>query len=343
MLTPLLHLEASNGEELDQFGSGMALDGDTLVVGAPRESSAAAGVGGDQADNSAVDSGAVYVFRRTGTTWQQEAYVKASNTGGGILGPDGNFGPGDFFGTSVALLGDTLVVGALFEDSAATGVGGDQADDSAGDSGAVYVFRRTGTVWQQEAYLKPPDTEAGANFGGSLVLADDTLVVGAPSRDPGGAVYVFRRSGSTWALEALLEGTEVGDYDEFGASLALAGDTLAIGAVGRPGDSGAAHVFQRSGSAWAQESYLQAPSPSPDDFFGTSVALAGDTLFAGASGSDGGGTVHVFRRAGTLWQQETEIEPLDGAPSDFFGESLAVLDGVLAVGRSGAVYLFDAQ
>jgi hypothetical protein len=107
----------------------VALSGDTLAVGAHREDSAAQGVGGNQADDTASSSGAVYVFWRTGTAWQQEAYLKASNTGAG-----------DAFGASVALAGDTLAVGAYGEDSAAQGVGGDEADDSAGNSGAVYIF-----------------------------------------------------------------------------------------------------------------------------------------------------------------------------------------------------------
>src|SRR5690606_20389410 len=104
--------------------------------GAHHEASAATGVDSDQADNSASSSGAVYVFKRTGVVWEQEAYLKASNTGAD-----------DNFGSSVSLSGDALAVGAFGEDSAATGVGGDQLDNSASGSGAVYVFKRSGSVW----------------------------------------------------------------------------------------------------------------------------------------------------------------------------------------------------
>ena len=131
------YLKASNTGASDLFGLSVALSGDTLAVGAYFEGSAATGIDGNQADNSAVSSGAVYVFTRTGGVWSQQAYLKASNTGG-----IDQFGlGGDQFGYSVALSGDTLAVGARNEASAATGVNGNQADNSAPTSGAVYVYR----------------------------------------------------------------------------------------------------------------------------------------------------------------------------------------------------------
>jgi hypothetical protein len=123
------YLKASNSGAEDRFGTSVALSGNTLAVGASLEDSAAQGVGGNQDDNSASASGAVYVFLRTGTAWLQEAYLKASNSDSV-----------DVFGHTVALSGDTLAVGAIYEASAAQGVGGNQDDNSAADSGAVYVF-----------------------------------------------------------------------------------------------------------------------------------------------------------------------------------------------------------
>ncbi len=229
------YLKASNTDADDYFGVSVALSGDTLAVGAYREDSSATGVGGDQADNSAADSGAVYIFRRDGSSWAQEAYVKASNTG-----------VGDLFGYSVALSGDTLAVGARGEDSSATGVGGDQADNSAGGSGAVYIFRRDGTSWAQQAYLKASNTGTDDLFGDSVALSGDTLAVGAYFEDSSatgvggdqadnsaaqsGAVYIFRRDGSSWAQEAYLKASNTGAGDLFGSSVALSGDTLAVGA-----------------------------------------------------------------------------------------------------------------
>ena len=123
-------MKASNTVTRDYFGFSVSLSGDTLAVGAYIESSNATGVNGNQSDNSATRSGAVYIFTRSGTTWSQQAYLKASNTGAG-----------DYFGHSVSLSGDTLAVGAKSEASSATGINGDQKDNGAGSSGAVYVRR----------------------------------------------------------------------------------------------------------------------------------------------------------------------------------------------------------
>ena len=260
--TQQAYLKASNTEALDSFGSTLALSGDTLVVGASSEDSNATGVGGNQADNSASGSGAVYVFTRTGVVWTQQAYLKASNTEAS-----------DAFG-GVALRGDTLVVSAGGEDSNATGVGGNEADNSASGSGAVYVFTRTGVVWTQQAYLKASNTEASDSFGNSLGLSGDILVVGAINEDSNatgvggnqadnsasesGAVYVFRRTAGVWAQENYVKAPNAEAGDRF-RIVAVDGDTLAVGAhledsnatgVGgnqadnSTSNSGAVYVFQ---------------------------------------------------------------------------------------------------
>jgi len=174
------YVKASNKGAGDEFGSSVAVDGDTVVVvGAPIEDSSSTGVGGLDND-SASGSGAAYVFTRTGTTWTQQAYVKASNTGAG-----------DQFGFSVAVDGDTVVVGAPFEDSSSMGVGG-LDNDSASGSGAAYVFTRTGAAWTEQAYVKASNTGAGDYFGFSVAVSGDTVVVGAQAEDIfAGAAYMF--------------------------------------------------------------------------------------------------------------------------------------------------------
>jgi hypothetical protein len=163
------YLKASNTGAGDNFGSSVAISGDTLVVGAELEGSKATGVNGNQSDNSATEAGAAYVFVRNWTNWSQQVYLKASNTGS-----VDNFG-----GASVAIFGDTVVVGAPYEASNATGVNGDQSDNSAPGAGAAYVFVRSATNWSQQAYLKPSNTRAFGEFGLSLAISGDTVVVGA--------------------------------------------------------------------------------------------------------------------------------------------------------------------
>ena len=307
--TQQAYVKASNTEADDGFGWDVTLsdDGNTLAVGAPGEDSAATGVNGDQADNNRIDAGAVYVFTRdTGGVWTQQAYVKASNT-------DAD----DSFGISVTLSddGNTLAVGAGGEDSAATGVNGDQTDNNRIDAGAVYVFTRgSGGVWTQQAYVKASNTGLSNLFGGVTLSGDgNTLAVGADREsstatgvngnrnDDGGpapasgAVYVFTRdTGGVWTQQAYVKASNTGAYDGFGWDVTLSddGNTLAGGAHyecstatgvngNQPNDSapaaGAVYVFTRdSGGVWMQQAYVKASNTDAYDYFGTSVTLSDD-------------------------------------------------------------------
>ena len=361
------YLKASNTNADDLFGLNIALSNDTLVVGAPQESSSATGVNGDQADNTMQNSGAVYVFTRTAGVWSQQAYLKASNTGSG-----------DGFGWRVAIAGDTLAVGAPFEGSNATGVNGNQADNSAQRAGAVYVFTRTGGIWTQQAYLKASNTEAGDEFGIAVALVGDTLAVGAwledsnatgvngnqadNSMSQGGAVYVFTRAAGVWSQQAYLKASNFGGW--FGFSLAIAGDTLAVGAPVESGAAtgvngndanntapaaGAVYVFSRTGGIWTQQAYIKASNTDAGDRFGHSVGLDGDTLVVGApfeasatNGVNGdqtdnsapvAGAVYVFTRNAGIWSQHAYLKASNTGPEQYFGgNSVAILGDVLAVG-----------
>lgn len=294
------YVKASNTGSGDGFGVSVALstDGNTLAVGATAEASGASGINGDQSDNSANQSGAVYLFTRNSFGWSQQAYLKASNTGAG-----------DTFGTSLALTneGNTLAVGAIAEGSSATGINGNQADNSAPVSGAVYVFNRSGAVWSQQAYIKASNTDSFERFGGSVSLADsgDTLAVGAYFENGdiplSGAVYVFSRNSNIWTQDAYLKASNPDANDRFGAALTLSGDgnSLAVGAlfessnaIGVGGDqndnsalkSGAVYLFNYRGGSWLQQAYVKASNNGTSDYFGYSVAMArdGDVLAVGA-------------------------------------------------------------
>ena len=415
------HIKASNPSERAQFGDAVALsgDGNTLAVGARAESSAAAGINSNQADASAFSSGAVYVFARAGDRWVQQAYLKASNPG-----------INDQFGSLVALSadGNTLAVSAYFEDSRAIGVNGDQADNSLEQSGAVYVFARTGAVWSQQAYLKASNTgeaEEGDQFGFSLALSDDgnTLAAGAISEDSAdaringnqadntassaGAVYVFARTGSRWSQQAYVKssspnGADANDLFGYSVGLSADGNTLAVGAYDEAGSSnvingpednnapgtGAVFVFTRSGTSWSRQAYLKASTQDRADSLGSWVAISddGNTVAAGAPDEDSlttginavetghsgrigtlddisVGAAYVFIRSGTTWSQQASFKASNSGIEDWFGVRLALSgDGnTLAVsapnedgaakgingrqddnsaGEAGALYLF---
>lgn len=316
MATAVGYFKASNTDVSDNFGGGIALsaDGNTLAVTAPREDSAASGIDGNGADNSLDSAGAVYVFFRTNGVWSQQAYIKAST-------PDIQ----DHFGQSVTLSadGNTLAVGAPQENSAATGINGEESDNSLNDTGAVYVFTRTNQAWSQQAYVKASNTGEYDWFGSSLALSGDgdTLVVGARSESSAsagingnqgdnavggaGAAYVFARSNGIWSQQAYIKASNPGEGHIFGGAVALSvdGNTLAVGAMGETsaatginGDqadssfvnAGAAYVFVRSNGTWSQQAYVKASNTGDSDYFGYSVALSGDgdTLVVSGYGED---------------------------------------------------------
>jgi len=330
-LKQVAYIKASNAEAYDHFacgggnqghtGNSIALSGDgtTMAVGAPFESSNAAGINGNQRDNSMYASGAVYVYARQGDSWVQQAYVKASNPG-----------QSDHFGSSVALSrdGNTLAVAAHWEASAATGVNGNQHDNSIPQAGAVYVFTRTGATWTQQAYIKASNTGRpgkggddvgdGDQFGYAITLSGDgnTLAVGAITEDGGapqingnqnddsatsaGAVYVYARTGGTWAQQAYVKTSHIGAGDLLGFAIALSfdGNTLAATAFDEDGagkgfnpphdnssiNSGALYVFTREGGAWSQQGYIKGSRNETSDGFGFSVAISddGNTVAVGA-------------------------------------------------------------
>ena len=316
--TQQAYLKASNADAGDFFGIALALsaDGSTLAVAAPFEAGGARGIGGNQADNSLFDAGAVYVFTRSGAAWSQQAYLKASNTW-----------QDDLFGRSVALSGDgsTLAVGAPGEDSAAPGIDGDQRNDSAESSGAVYLFARTGTAWRQTTYVKASNTGASDAFGSSVALSGDgaTLVVGAAveaSAATGvdgdqtsntalgsGAAYVFTRGDSGWSQQAYVKASN--HSEGFGSQVALSrdGSTMAVGAPfessaatgidGNQSDqsanlAGAVYVFTHAGATWSQQAYVKASNTGASGRFGGDLALSADgsTMVVGAFGEESSAT-----------------------------------------------------
>jgi MYXO-CTERM domain-containing protein len=330
--TQQAQLLAADGAADDCFGSSVAVSGDTALIGAFLDQ-----VGANDAQ------GSVYVFQRTGASWAQQVKLIAS---------DG--AASDQFGVSVALSGDTALVGADRDSVGAISY-----------QGSAYVFQRTGTTWAQQAKLVASDGASDDHFGASVALSGNTALVGAYGDNLGvnaeqGSAYVFQRTGTTWVQQAKLIASDGASPDEFGRSVALSADTALVGArmanVGTITAQGSGYVFQRTGTAWAQQAKLLASDGASGDFFGGSVALSGNTALISAHGDDVGanssqGSAYVFQRTGAAWAQQTKLIASDGDPYDGFGYfSVALSSDAALIGspfvdsasnaNQGAAYVF---
>ena len=331
-------LLASDRASGDNFGHGVAVssDGSRIVIGARG------------ADTSAVDSGAAYIYSRSGTVWTQEAKLVASDRAAS-----------DRFGISASMTSD----------GARVAIGAYMLDGGQPDAGAVYIFSRSGTTWTQEAKLVASDRAAGDQFGVSVSMASDgsRVVIGARVADVGltdtGAAYIFSRSGTVWAQEAKLVASDRAAGDQFGNNVSMTADGIrvAIGAHCADAgvvDAGAAYVFSRNGTAWTQEAKLVASDRAASDRFGISVSIAGEGsrlivgAYSGVTGAIDAGTAYVFSRNGVVWTQEAKLVADDRATQDYMGYSVSlVTDGSRVVigahyasrnglANSGQIYIF---
>jgi hypothetical protein len=307
----------------DAFGTSVAVDDDTVVIGAPGEQGSGTGVGADQRKKGAKSSGAVYVFTRVGLKWIQQVYIKASITK-----------PENGFGTSVAFSGDTLIAGAPRQEGGNKGVLAGSAppppgSPAADNSGAAYVFLRMGETWVQQAWFKPSNTAAGFLFGSAVAITGDLVAVGAPmehsaSKGVGGdekqsttatasgAVYLFQRfAPGNWMQFKYVKASNTAKDDHFGEALSVNGSTLAVAAPGEDSasvgiggsetdngakDSGAVYVF--SLNPVKQVAYLKASKPRVGDAFGSALAVFGTAIAVGApnqgDGAAASGAIYVY-------------------------------------------------
>jgi len=311
------YVKAANARQLANFGSVVALsaDGNTMAVSSHFESSASKGVNGNQNDESMPQAGAVYVFGRTGTTWAQQAYLKASNTGRAPApGVADDLGDGDQFGFSLAISGDgnTVAVGAISEDGPASSINNlqFQDNDSAASSGAVYVYTRTGSAWSQQAYVKSANSRGGQLFGYGVALDMD---------------------GNTMAVTG---------YDEAGS-----GRTPNAIPDQRRGGSGAIYVFTRADGNWRQSGYLKGSRSEQGDSLGYSVTISedGNTIAAGTADEDcytlgvnpegcdndraantSSGAAYLWVRNGNNWTEQAFIKSSNPGLEDWFGVRMAL-------------------
>lgn len=304
----------------DSFGASVAIEGDVLAIGAPAD------------DEKAAGAGAVYVFTRVGTNWTQRAKLMAADAA-----------INDGLGQAVALRGSTIAAGAPYKNSF---------------RGAVYVFVGDGATWTQESKITEGTVRQGEYFGERLTMDGDTIAVGVYRHDLSttktyaGAVYVYARNGSIWSFQQKLTPDDVADQDVFGRWLHMQGNTIVASSPwddDQGNNSGSVFVFVRNGTVWNQQSKLTAPDPAAGDEFGRGIAIEGNMLVAGAFNDDdqgdNAGSAYVYARTGTGWRYVKKIYSGDPAPSDYFGQDIAISGQTVLLGANskdgwGAAYLF---
>lgn len=301
-------IEASDGEFRDGFGSSVAIDGDTAIIGALSD------------DARAINGGSVYVFERTANGWSETGRINAS---------DGR--SNDRFGLSVSLSGDTALVGTPFKNA---------------NRGGAYLFQRQPNGSWRETILSASDAATNDYFGQTVSIDGNVAVVGAYGDNTGrGSAYVFERQHSgEWTQTRKLIGSDTQLTDNFGVSVSNAENRIIVGAVshdlGELADAGAAYMFERQNDGSWFESKLVASNGAVQARFGGSVSISGDVIAVGAFGDSGSaessGSVYLFERNTNGGWRETKITASDGVAYDGFGGSVAVSERTVIIGADGS-------
>jgi len=319
-------LVPADGAAGDEFGISVSISGDYIVVGAFAD-----------ADNG-TDAGSAYIFKRDSTSWTQQAKLLSSD---GALS--------DFFGNTVSISGDYAVIGALLD------------DDNGNRSGSAYVFKRDSTTWTQQDKLLASDGVAEDNFGSSVSISGDYIVVSSRLDDDNGtnagSAYVFKRDTTSWSQQAKLLASDGAAGDEFGISVSISGDYAIVGAYfddDKGTNTGSAYVFKRNNTSWTQQSKLLPSEADSLDFIGSSVSISGDNVILSARFDDergiDAGSAYVFRRDSTTWTQEAKLLASDGALDDNFGWSASISGDFAVIGaigeddngsNSGSAYIYS--
>ena len=320
-------LTASDAAFGDRFGESVSISGDIAIVSAPRN------------NDPAIESGSAYVFDRNeggAGNWGQVAKLTPSDPTAG-----------DQFGTSVSISGDTAIVSALND------------DDKGPNSGSAYVFVKPGGGWTdstQTAKLTASDGAGGDNFGLSVSISGDTVIVGArldddaclPTINTGcnsGSAYVFVKPGGGWTgslnEDAKLTASDGAVGDNFGASVSISVDTAIVGAFVDDNLKGSAYVFVKPGGGWTgslnEDAKLTASDAAFGDRFGSTVSISGDTAIVGAhnDGADSG-SAYVFVKPGGGWtgplNEDAKLTASDAAGIDLFGVSVSISVDTAIVG-----------
>ena len=325
----------SDGEPEDLFGFSVAMDGDTVIIGSHRSNVPGA------------DSGSAYIFVRRGSDWVQQARLIANDAN--------EF---EWLGYAVAVSGDTAIVGAI------------RSNTTGKDSGAAYIFVRNGELWTQQAKLVGDNTEPRDNFGFSVAVGGDIVVVGSPNNTSTGSAYIFEREGAEWVQRRNRVRLRMFPYDPrgkgliqssaagFGYSVAISGKKIIIGSqstkIGKAA-VGTAYIFvPDEGTFWKQSAQIAASNGKRDDKFGASVDIGEDYLIVGApshsAGGSNSGVSYIFALHEDGWTQRGILVDDDTAIDDRFGGAVSISGNTAIVGaqenddagsNAGAVYVFE--
>jgi hypothetical protein len=300
----------------DNYGFSVSLEADSALVGAPRANV-----------SSVSDSGAAYVHVRSGSSWTQQRKLSPA--------PASDASASDQFGQSVALSGETALIGAFQDDHTLPQV--------ASNGGSAYVFLRSGTTWSQQAKLVAADTGNDNRLGSSVALDGDIAVLGAPDpilNAPGpGSAYVFARTGALWTQQQKIQATDGATGQRLGSAVAVSGSTLLASAPYQRSEAGeeagSAYVYVLDAGAWGFQQKLTAGDGASRDVFGLSLAASGSSVLVGAPYDDSAsgidvGSAYVFNRNGSAWQIQGRLTSATAAANDYFGTSVA-MDGDYAV------------
>ncbi|NQT64589.1 MAG: T9SS type A sorting domain-containing protein [FCB group bacterium] len=316
---------ASDGDGGDRFGYSVSVSGEYTVIGAYCD------------DENGSLSGSAYIFQRNGSNWTEQAKLTASD------GADG-----DYFGRSVSISGDCVVIGASHD------------DDNGFGSGSAYIFQGNGSNWTEQAKLTASDGAVDDYFGWSVSISGDYAVIGASHDDDNGfnsgSAYIFQRNGNIWTEQAKLTASDGAECEYFSRSVSISGDYAVFGAdedYNKEGYYGSAYIFQRTGSNWIEQVKLTASDGIDDHYFGRSVSISGDCVVIGAFGDDdngfGSGSAYIFQGNGSNWAEQAKLTASDGAGNDRFGYSVSISGDYAVFGAyqdddngtcSGSAYIF---
>lgn len=324
-------IQASDAQADDGInGMAFAISGDTAVIGTQDE------------DSTALAAGSIYVFTRSGTTWTEQQKIQASDAA-----------ENDRFGASVGIDGDTIVVGAYYE------------DDTDSNAGSIYVFTRSGTTWTQQQKIQPSDVAAFDEFGTAVAISGDTIIAGSiwddDTNSGSGSAYIFTRSGTTWTQQQKLTASVSEVSARYGTAVAIDGDTALVGTpfenISGVSDAGAVYVYTRSGTTWTEQQRIPHPTPGANDHFGKSIDVDVNNLIIGAenidSPSSNAGKAYIYKRGGSTWNLYSTLQGSNTDENDGFGAGVAIegesavigsrLGGTGSASGSGFAHIFTLR